>query len=427
MKYLGKTLVLGLFSINAWSSPNAVPHHPKQIVAKAEGKTEILSRLETKFDFTYLDADTMETVKSRIKNGDKKYLTAYRQLIRDADKALREGPFSVMEKTQTAPSGDKHDYLSLAPYWWPDQDKPDGLPWIRKDGEVNPMTRNENVDDPAKDQMFGNLKKLAIAYYFSGKRNYANKCIELLDMWFLDLDTRMNPNLNYAQGVPGKSEGRGFGIIEFAGISTVVTAIEILEPMNVMNKKIGESLRGWLTDYLEWLRTSELGMFEKSRLNNHGTLYDVQVVGLLLFLNKKEEAKKILEKAKTNRIAAHIRPDGSQPEELKRTKSLSYSILNLSGLTDLAYFGKKLGLDLWDYSPPEAGSIQKGYAFLYPYAEEKEPWKGRQLGDLQGQVERLQRLFVKAGNLFGIKNYCEIQSRLSSEKSIERLLYPCLE
>ncbi|MGB7394997.1 MAG: alginate lyase family protein [Pricia sp.] len=392
-----------------------------------EANPEMVENRNEGSSFTYLDSRKMETVKSKITAGDASYLPAYEKLIREADKALPEGPFSVMDKTQTAPSGDKHDYLSLAPYWWPDPEKADGLPWLRKDGEVNPLTKGDNVDDPAKDTMLSNLNKLALAYYFSDDQKYAEKCIELLQTWFISPDTRMNPNLNYAQGVPGLSEGRGFGIIEFAGVSRVITAIEILEPSKAMDEKTVDGLRLWLQEYLEWLQTSELGLFEKSRLNNHGTLYDVQVVGLLLFFNKHEEAKTILEQARSGRIASHIEPDGSQPEELKRTKSLSYSILNLSGLTDLAYFGKKLGVDLWSYNPPEGGSIRQAYEFLYPYAAENETWKRQQLGDLQSQVERLQRLFVKTGSRFEVDRFFELRSKTSSDTNIEQLLYPCLD
>ena len=86
----------------------------------------------------------------------------------------------MVTKTQTPSSGDKHDYLSLVPYWWPDPAKPDGLPWIRKDGQVNPLTRGENVDQPAKDAMFKRAEALATAYYFSDDRKYAQRAVEVL-------------------------------------------------------------------------------------------------------------------------------------------------------------------------------------------------------------------------------------------------------
>src|SRR5690348_13803992 len=55
----------------------------------------------------------------------------------EADKAMNEGPFSVMQKSSAPPSGDKHDYMSLAPYFWPNPNTADHLPYIRRDGERN--------------------------------------------------------------------------------------------------------------------------------------------------------------------------------------------------------------------------------------------------------------------------------------------------
>jgi hypothetical protein len=160
--------------------------------------------------------------KELIESKQTNYLAAYKKLIADADKALNEGPFSVMDKKLVPPSGDKHDYLSLAPYFWPDPSKPDGKPYIRKDGQVNPETRGDFVDYSRKDKFFGNLNTLSYAYFFSDDERYLRKALQLLKTWFVDPETRMNPNLNFGQGVPGVSTGRPFGIIEFGGIAGVI-------------------------------------------------------------------------------------------------------------------------------------------------------------------------------------------------------------
>ncbi len=64
---------------------------------------------------------------------------ALEQLVEKANAVLKAGTvYSVMQKTQLPPSGNKHDYMSQGPYWWPDPSKPDGKPYIRKDGQRNP-------------------------------------------------------------------------------------------------------------------------------------------------------------------------------------------------------------------------------------------------------------------------------------------------
>src|ERR1017187_8411310 len=52
---------------------------------------------------------------------------ALARLLDDARKSIAEKPFSITEKSALPPSGDRHDYLSLAPYAWPDPSKPNGL------------------------------------------------------------------------------------------------------------------------------------------------------------------------------------------------------------------------------------------------------------------------------------------------------------
>ena len=77
------------------------------------------------FKGIFVDFNETEKVRKSIHQKDESYLAAYKALIVNAEQALKEGPFSVMDKKRTAPSGDKHDYLSGGPYWWPDPSKPD--------------------------------------------------------------------------------------------------------------------------------------------------------------------------------------------------------------------------------------------------------------------------------------------------------------
>lgn len=376
--------------------------------------------------FTMLDFEKLQQVKQGIQNKSEHFLPAYEQLMIEAKKSLDAKATSVIQKTKIAASGNKHDYLSLAPYWWPDPDKADGLPWIRKDGEVNPMTRGENVDTGAKNKLFNHIKTLSLAYFFSGDNQFAAKTKELLRVWFINETTKMNPHLDYAQGIPGRNTGRGFGIIDFHGILNIVTALEILEAGNTLEPEIETPMKKWLTDYLNWLQTSEFGIFEKTRKNNHGTLYDVQVVSLLLFFERTVEARKILESVTENRIMHQIDPDGSQPHELKRTKGMTYSILNLSGLTKLAFLGRKEGvaIDLWQHKSTP-GTLKKAHEFLYPYIDTNKVWPYQQLGSMDNAAERLQKMFAATGSMLNIPSYYSEETGLIQKDDLQHLLYPC--
>jgi len=380
----------------------------------------------TSVQLTNLDLATLHDSKAAVEAGDERFVPAYEALMRDADTALMDRLYAVTDKTTIPPSGDKHDYLSYGPYWWPDDTKPDGLPWIRRDGEVNPLTRGANVDHPSRAVAFKNIETLALAAFFSGQQKYADRALAQLNTWFLDPETKMNPNLKFGQGIPGINTGRGIGIIEMIALGKVITGIELLELNGQLPARKKEGMTEWLTDFTSWLMTSEMGIAEREWHNNHGTWYDVQVVVLLRHLGRENEAVGILETAREKRIAAHLATDGSQPHELERTKSFTYSTMNLRGLTRLAYHGKELGVDVWNYSPADGASLLSAYAYLKPYTFSGKEWPYEQLGSMEKALDKARKLFFDTGAMMEVADFCSLVNMKdihSADRS--RLLYAC--
>lgn len=347
-----------------------------------------------------IEYEKLATQKSLIQKGDKKAVEDYQKLIKQADKLLNIEGFSVVNKIGMPPSGRKHDYMSIGPYWWPNPETSDGLPYVRKDGEINPESRNNFTDFVEFGNFITTVQTLSNAYYYSGDLKYAIKNIELINVWFLSEDTKMNPNLNYGQYVPGESEGRCFGIIEFDKILEVLKFLEIAKDKNILDKNTDEEMFNWLTEYSNWLKNSKLGIEESTRKNNHGTHYDVQLLSILVYLNKIEEVKNYLSTTTKARIFSQIEPDGSQPLELARTKSFSYSVMNLHGFLELAIIGQKVGVDLWNLSSKDGRSIKKGYQYMLPYLANEKKWEHQQIRDRKHSEEKLITDLKKARKLF---------------------------
>ena len=143
-------------------------------------------------------------------------------LRKRADAVVNAGPFSVAANDITSPRGDKRDYMSVGTYWWPDPAKPDGLPYIRRDGKVNPQRKRD--DSRVMQAMVDAMDTLSLAYFYTGDKAYAERAAKLLRVFFLDGKTGMRPHLNFAQAIPGRTAGRGTGIIDTRRLIQIPTA-----------------------------------------------------------------------------------------------------------------------------------------------------------------------------------------------------------
>ena len=340
-------------------------------------------------------------------------------LLEDAAKALAVKPMSVMDKTITPPSGDKHDYMSQAPYWWPDPAKADGRPYIRKDGQRNP-----EIDRLPDHDNLGRLNSavatLGLAYRLSGKPEYAHHAARLTRVWFLDAATRMQPHLKYGQGIPGINDGRGIGIIETRGLPDLLDGIILISQSGAWTSADEAGLQTWMRAYLDWLLTSTYGKEESANGNNHETWYDVQAASLALYTGQRDTARTILEGSR-RRIDRHFEPDGRQPRELERTRSFDYSEFNLTAFFNLAVLGEHVGVDLWNYSSADGRSLRRGLDFMAPFAAGTRKWDFDQITPFRGST--ISNILRRGAAAWKEPQYRALADKLGGGSTRVRLLY----
>jgi hypothetical protein len=364
--------------------------------------------------FAGWDLAYMSRIKKDLKKPDSFYYPAFSKLLDDADEALAKGPFSVTYKDIVPPGGTKNDYMSQGPYWWPDTTKPDGLPFIRRDGVHNPQA---GIDRRELGNMMESVRILSLAWYFSGEQKYAERAAYLLKVWFLDPETKMNPHLEFAQSIPGITTGRGIGIIDVRGMHTLVDAITLLESSGTMGSTDMEQIRKWYNDFFQWLTTSKNGKDEDDYKNNHSVAYDVIVSSIARFLGNNEYAVKKISELPVRRIDPMVESDGRQPEELIRTNAFGYSVSNLGNFFDAGEIGLKVDVNIFGYTNPKGGSLRGALDFLTGFIGREKEWKWQQIGGWNGTENRLGLLVRRAARYYSEPEY----KRLWEEKFAEKM------
>lgn len=352
----------------------------------------LLTMSASTFAQSILDAKQLAYAKVHLK--DAAYSQAFRNLVSLADGDLLLKPPTVMTKEYIPASGSKHDYVSLARYAWPDETQPNGLPYVMRDGVSNPELKK--FDRNKLSAMANAVYRLSLAYYFSGEEKYAQKATELIRVWFIDKKTKVNPNLRFAQHIPGKADGRCYGVIDAYSYVKMLDGVQLLEKSKSFTQKDSKLLKAWFSQLLKWLLTHPQAIEESYQKNNHATAYDVQVAAYALYTGNKKVFSDIVDNFSKRRIATQIMPDGKQPYELRRTLAFGYSQYNLTHIIDLMLMIKHQGVDFRQYCVSGEHSFFKAMDFLAPYmGKSVSDWPYQQISGWEDKQQEMAKDFYR--------------------------------
>lgn len=341
------------------------------------------------------------------------------RILHTADAALEQAPVTITAFSSPRSSGGKHDFYSEGDYWWPDPAHPGG-PYIQRDGLTNPD--NFVAHRRALVGFSVQAPALVAAWKISGERRYAQHAAAHLRAWFIDPATRLNPNLQYAQAISGKTTGRGIGIIDTVHLVEVARAIEVLQGSDVLSAEEQEQIKRWFTDYLRWLTTSKNGQDERDAKNNHGSCWLLQVAAFAHLTGDQQLLAYARERFKTILLPTQLAADGSLPLELKRTKPYGYALFDLEALAALCQILSTPEDNLWTYATPDGRSIAKAIAWMAPYIRDKGKWPLPPDVMVDNEWPMRQTSLLFAGRALGKPDYLTLWASLPADSAVEEVI-----
>ncbi|EIP97475.1 Alginate lyase [Opitutaceae bacterium TAV1] len=372
--------------------------------------------------FTWWDAGDLIAIREDLRRNPETspVQQAYTRLLADARAAAAVPLHSIMDKTRTPPSGDKHDYYTVGIYLWPNPDTPDHLPWVNRDGRRNPEHRNPEWDADTYTITINTIQTLALSSFFTGNAAHASRAVEHINHWFINPATRMNPNLNHAQVWPGRHEGSGWGAIEGVVLIELLDYIQLLSGTPAWTPEIDAGLRAWFADLAAWFLQNPKGQHILSSHENHGAWSLAMTATFARYGNRVDLMRQAIDRAH-EKIDVEFAPDGSLPHELKRTLSLNYSIYCLRAFSVIARNAALLAPSspetLWTYTGPSGQSIRQAFAFLAPYLLQQKPWPYPQIhGTGVGRGHTVQ-LTMLAHRAYGDSVFIDIARHIATKVS----------
>ena len=339
-----------------------------------------------------------------------------RSRVLDAANAyLKDEPITVTATHSARSAGGVHDFFSEGDYWWPDPGNPGG-PFVQRDGMTNP----DNFVDHRRYLMRLSMQvpALAAAWKITHDPRYSSHAARHLRAWFIDPETRMNPNLQYAQAIHGRFTGRGTGIIDTIHLVEVARAAEILP----LSKSDREGVRKWFAEYIHWMTTHPYGIDERDAKNNHATCWVMQVAAFAHLTGDAQHMAYCRTRFKTVLIPDQMASDGSFPLELQRTKPYGYSLFNLEAMSAIAQILSTDRDNLWTFQLPDGRGLRRAVAYMTPYIRDKKSWPLKSDVMYFDQWPMRQSSLLFAARAFGESEELSLWKTLPADSTVDEVI-----
>ena len=341
------------------------------------------------------------------------------RVLKLASQYLTEQPITITASTSPRSAGGPHDFFSEGDYWWPDPQNPNG-PYVQRDGFSNP----DNFIDHRRYLMRLSLQvpALAAAWRLTRDERFAQHAVRHLRAWFIDAQTMMNPNLQYAQAIHGRFTGRGIGIIDTIHLVEVARSVEVLRGSHALSQSDVEGINKWFSEYLQWLTTHKYGQDERDAKNNHGTCWAMQVAAFAHLVGNQELLDYCRNRFKTVIVPNQIAADGSFPQELRRTKPYGYSLFNLEAMATLCQILSTKSDNLWSFQLPDGRGIGRAMEYMYPYIKDKDKWPLPKDVMYSEEWPMRQSSLLFAGKALNRPEYIELWKKLKPDSTVDEVI-----
>ncbi|SEC60234.1 alginate lyase family protein [Terriglobus roseus] len=341
------------------------------------------------------------------------------RILAAANDALNQAPQTVTTTAAPLKALNRGTYYSEDPEWFPAATETK-MPYEHRQGYTNPQAFTAHRD--ALVRMNGIVAVCVAAWRLTGETRYPNHAILHLRAWFMDAETRMEPNLEHAATVPPAADGNYRGVEETVSLAETVRATSFLCAYNgVATEEEATALRKWFGDYSTWLNESKKGMIAREAKDRLAICWTLQAAECARFARNSALSLECSHRFK-EKLLRQMNLDGEFPLELHRANAYASSLFTLDCLATTCEVLSSPLERLWELTLPDGRGMRSAVAFLFPAIESRARWKYP--ADVQHFTDWpvRQPSLLLAGRAFGRPEYLEVWKRLPAEPNSAELL-----
>ncbi len=172
-----------------------------------------------------------------------------KRLRADADRALREGPWTVTSDRPVGRDLDSHIYYSEPVF------PQSGASRLgRGTAPADAPTARFDANRTALREMSDAVFSLGTAAFLLDDRRYAQRAAVVIDTWFLNPKTRMEPTFGHAQSGTGPNAiAADAGVLDARPLIRAIQGMSFLAESGDWDVKEQAAIHKWFGDYMKWL------------------------------------------------------------------------------------------------------------------------------------------------------------------------------
>lgn len=136
-------------------------------------------------------------------------------------------------------------------------------PYVTKDGQRNPDVNLPGDSSSMVSMSQAVLYNSLAAILGTSPTTYSQTAASILNVWFVDHKTGMNPHAQYGQVVrgPGTQSGSFMGVLDLRGMIQVLNGVQVLKLANssTWTPYLEGQMQIWVAKYDHWMTASDIG------------------------------------------------------------------------------------------------------------------------------------------------------------------------